>query len=118
MMLNKIASFLKGRTESAEQIYLRENHIEYDQEKGYIVEGVVVNELSERLEYFSNRKLNHFNDLKALFYTSIIINEKIDLEIGSGRYVTRLENNEQNLRQMKEIIQKLNDYYKNFKRDK
>ena len=117
-MLNKLADFFKGNKESAEQIYLRENNIQFDAEQGYIVDGIVVNSLSERLEYFSNRKLNNFNDLKELFYKAILMNEKIDLEIASGRYVARLGNTEENLQQLKQIIQKLNDYYKKFKRDK
>lgn len=117
-MLNKIVNFLKGQTETQEQIYLREHQIQYDPQKGYIVNGITLNEWSERLEYFSNRKLKNFNDLKALFYTAILVNEKIDLEIASGRYVSRLNNNQQNLHELKEAIQKLNDYYKNFKREK
>ena len=116
-MLNKLANFFTGNRESLEQIYLREQHIQFDQEQGYIVDGIVVNSLSERLAYFSNRKLNNFDDLKELFYKAILIHEKIDLEIASGRYVTRLGNTLENLNQLKIIIQKLNDYYKKFKRD-
>ena len=66
--------------------------------------------------YFFN--LGLFDDLNALFYKAILINEKIDLEIASGRYIARLGNTEENLKQFKKIIQKLNDYYKEFKRDK
>ncbi|OTG65093.1 hypothetical protein [Acinetobacter silvestris] len=117
-MLNKLVALLKGSKETAEQVYLRENNIQFDIEQGYIVDGIVVNKCSERLEYFSNRKLTNFDDLKELFYKAILINEKIDLEIASGRYVTRLGNTEENLKQFKVIIQKLNDYYKIFKRDK
>lgn len=116
-MLNKLANFFTGNRESLEQIYLREQHIQFDQEQGYIVDGIVVNSLSERLAYFSNRKLNNFDDLKELFYKAILIHEKIDLEIASGCYVTRLGNTPENLNQLKIIIQKLNDYYKKFKRD-
>ena len=46
------------------------------------------------------------------------MNEKIDLEIASGRYVARLGNTQENLLEFKEIIRKLNDYYREFKRDK
>ena len=116
-MLNKLANLFKGNRESLEQIYLREQHIQFDQQQGYIVDGIVVNSLSERLVYFSNRKLNNFDDLKELFYKAILIHEKIDLEIASGRYVARLGNTAENLNQLKVIIQKLNDYYKKFKRD-
>lgn len=117
-MLNKLVELFKGNKESAEHVFLRENNIQIDAEKGYIVDGVVVNELSERLEYFSNRKLINFDDLEALFYKAILINEKIDLEIASERYVARLGNTEENLKQLKTIIQKLNDYYKEFKRER
>ena len=116
-MLNKLANFFTGNRESLEQIYLREQHIQFDEQQGYIVDGIVVNSLSERLAYFSNRKLNNFDDLKELFYKAILIHEKIDLEIASGCYVTRLGNTLENLNQLKIIIQKLNDYYKKFKRD-
>jgi len=115
-MLNKLVELFKGNKESAEHVFLRENNIQIDAEKGYIVDGIVVNELSERLEYFSNRKLTNFDDLEALFYKAILINEKIDLEMASERYVVRLGNTEENLKQLKTIIQKLNDYYKEFKR--
>jgi len=53
-----------------------------------------------------------------LFYKTILINEKIDLEIATNNYVQRLGNTEENLKQFKEIIRKLNDYYKAFKREK
>ena len=117
-MLNKLVELFKGNKESAEQVFLRENNIQIDTEKGYIVDDVVVNALSERLEYFSNRKLTNFDDLEALFYKAILINEKIDLEIASQRYVARLGNTQENLMQLKAIIQKLNDYYKEFKRER
>lgn len=117
-MFAKIAELFKANKNTAEQAFLQENHIQIDAEKGFIVDGIMVNDLSERLEYFSNRKLNHFDDLEALFYKAILINEKIDLEIASGRYVQRLGNNEKNLKQLKEIIRKLNAYYKEFKREK
>ena len=116
-MWSKLVELFKSK-ESVEQVFLRENNIQIDAEKGYIVDGVVVNELSERLEYFSNRKLTNFEDLEALFYKAILINEKIDLEIASQRYVARLGNTEENLKQFKTIIQKLNDYYKEFKRER
>ncbi len=117
-MFNKLSELFKSNKESKEEQYLREHNIQFDEVAGYIVDDITLNELSDRLEYFSNRKLSNFNDLKSLFYTSILINEKIDLEITSGRYVTRLGNNQENLIQFKNIIQKLNDYYREFKRDK
>ena len=123
-MLNKLAGLftgsglLKSSKPSPEQLYLQDNNIQFDPEQGYIVDGIVVNQLSERLAYFSNRKLNSFDDLKTLYFTAILINEKIDLEIASQRFVARLGNTEENLLQFKQIIQKLNDYYRNFLRDK
>ncbi|WP_111857954.1 hypothetical protein [Acinetobacter sp. CFCC 10889] len=118
-MFAKITDLFKGKAAKAELEFLENNHIQIDSEQGFIVDGIVLNqELAERLEYFSNRKLKNFDDLNALFYKAILINEKIDLEIASGRYVARLDNTEENLKQLKAIIQKLNDYYKAFKREK
>ena len=123
-MLNKFAGLFtssrlfKSSKPSAEQLFLEENNIQFHQEQGYIVDGIVLNEWSERLSYFSNRKLNKFDDLKELYFTAMIINEKIDLEIASQRFVARLGNTEENLLQLKQIIKKLNDYYRNFLREK
>jgi len=117
-MLNKLAGLFTSSKPSPEQLFLKENNIQFNQEQGYIVDGIILNEWSERLSYFSNRKLNTFDDLKALYFAAIIINEKIDLEIANQRFVTRLGNNEKNLLQLKQVIKKLNDYYRNFKREK
>jgi hypothetical protein len=117
-MFEKFVQRFKSSKESPEQIYLKEQQIEHDPERGYIVDGIVVNDLAERLEYFSNRKLKSFDDLKELYYKSLLINEKIDLEIANQRFVARLGNTEENLKQFKNIILKLNDYYRNFLRDK
>ena len=117
-MLNKLAGLFKSSKESAEQLFLQQQNIQFDQVQGYIVDGIVVNELSERLTYFSNRKLSHFDDLKKLYFTAMIINEKIDLEIANQRFVVSLGNTEENLLQLKQIIQKLNDYYRQFLREK
>lgn len=123
-MLNKLAGLFTGSglfkssKPSPEQLYLQDNNIQFDPEQGYIVDGIVVNQLSERLAYFSNRKLNNFDDLKVLYFTAILINEKIDLEIANQRFVARLGNTEENLLQLKQIIKKLNDYYRNFLREK
>ena len=123
-MLNKLTGLFtssrlfKSSKPSPEQLFLEENNIQFHQEQGYIVDGIVLNEWSERLSYFSNRKLNSFDDLKELYFTAMIINEKIDLEIASQRFVARLGNTEENLLQLKQIIQKLNDYYRNFLREK
>ena len=117
-MLNKLAGLFKSSKESAEQLFLQQQNIQFDQVQGYIVDGIVVNELSERLAYFSNRKLSHFDDLKKLYFTAMIINVKIDLEIANQRFVARLGNTEENLLQLKQIIQKLNEYYRQFLREK
>lgn len=117
-MFDKFVGLFKSNKESAEQLYLNERRIQFDDEKGYIVEGVVLNQLSERLEYFSNRKINRFDNLKELYSKTMIINEKIDLEIASQRFVARLGNNEENLLELKRLIQILNDYYRQFIRDK
>lgn len=117
-MFEKLIKLLKGNKESPEQIYLRENNIEFDLEQGYIVDGVVANLLSERLSYFSNRKLQNFDDLKALYFRAMMINEKIDLEIANRSFVQRLGNTEANLLELKQIILKLNQYYRTFLRDR
>jgi len=118
-MFNKIARLFKTTAkETEEQSYLREQNIHFDQDQGLIVDGIVLSDLNNRLEYFSNRKLENFQDLKKLFEISLQINEKIDLEIATGRYVERLGNNEQNLKELKKVIKKLNSYYKKFLRDR
>ena len=118
-MLNKLKDVFKSSKVKEEEAYLKEHAIQFDQQQGYIVDGIVLNHaLSERLEYFSNRRLNKFDDLKALYYAAMLINEKIDLEITQQKFVARLGNTEENLLQFKSIVKKLNDYYRNFIREK
>ncbi len=117
-MLNKLSNLFKSGKPPTEQHYMQQHQIQFDAVQGYIVDGIVMNDLSERLEYFSNRKLSHFNDLEQLYLRSMLINEKIDLEMATGRYVQRLENNHENLQQFKSLIEKLNQYYREFIRDK
>lgn len=117
-MLNKLSQLFKGSKESPEQLYLEEHHIQYDETQGYSIDGVVLNTLSERMEYLSNRKLKDFNDLKQLYSVAMIINEKIDLEIANQRFVARLGNTEENLLQFKNYVKILNDYYRQFIRDR
>lgn len=62
---------------------------------------------SEHLEYFSNRKLQNFDNLPKLFQITPQINEKIDLEIATQRYVERLGNTQEKLLELKAIIQVL-----------
>ncbi|WP_151982148.1 hypothetical protein [Acinetobacter guerrae] len=116
-MLNKLSNLFKSGKPSAEQQYMQQHQIQFDSQQGYIVDGIVMNDLSERLEYFSNRKLSSFNDLEQLYLRSMLINEKIDLEIATGHYVARLGNKQENLEQFKGLIEKLNQYYRTFKRD-
>ncbi|VCX12557.1 hypothetical protein BANRA_01090 [Acinetobacter baumannii] len=56
---------------------------------------------SEHLEYFSNRKLQNFDNLPKLFQITPQINEKIDLEIATQRYVERLGNTQEKLLELK-----------------
>ena len=116
-MLNKLAQIFTKKP-SAEQVFMEQNRIEFNDEQGFIVDGFVLNDLSERLEYFSNRKLKKFDDLKDLYFKAMLINEKIDLEIANNRFVVRLGNTEENLLQLKAYIALLNDYYRQFKREK
>lgn len=118
-MLDQLTNLFKSRQQRAEEAYVDEHKIQFNDQDGYKINGVILNQVwAERLEYFSNRKLKNFDDLNALFYKAILVNEKIDLEIASGRYVARLGNTEENLRELKQIIQILNHYYKEFKREK
>ena len=118
-MFDKISALFKSNKPSPAQLYLEENNIQYTEETGYIVDGINLNqELGERLEYLSNRRMKTFDDLKELYSTAMIINEKIDLEIANQRFNSRLGNTEENLLQFKVIVKKLNDYYRNFLREK
>ncbi|MEQ1369286.1 hypothetical protein ABLT80_09460 [Acinetobacter schindleri] len=118
-MFDKISALFKSNKPSPAQLYLEKNNIQYTEETGYIVDGINLNqELGERLEYLSNRRMKTFNDLKELYSTAMIINEKIDLEIANQRFNSRLGNTEENLLQFKAIVKKLNDYYRNFLREK
>lgn len=116
-MLNKLAQIFTKKP-SAEQVFMEQNRIEFNDEQGFMINGFVLNDLSERLEYFSNRKLKKFDDLKDLYFKAMLINEKIDLEIANKRFVVRLGNTEENLLQLKAYIALLNDYYRQFKREK
>jgi hypothetical protein len=51
-----------------------------------------------------------------LFRIAPQINEKIDLELHSQRFVERLGNTEENLKELKQMIKVLNDYYVKFQR--
>lgn len=116
-MLNKLAQIFTKKP-SAEQVFMEQNRIEFNDEQGFMINGFVLNDLSERLEYFSNRKLKKFDDLKDLYFKAMLINEKIDLEIANKRFVVRLGNTQENLLQLKAYIALLNDYYRQFKREK
>ena len=118
-MFDKISALFKSNKPSPAQLYLEENNIQYTEQTGYIVDGINLNqELGDRLEYLSNRRMKTFDDLKELYSTAMIINEKIDLEIANQRFNSRLGNTEENLLQFKVIVKKLNDYYRNFLREK
>ncbi|ANF81692.1 hypothetical protein A3K93_05510 [Acinetobacter sp. NCu2D-2] len=117
-MFNKLTSLFKSSNTKLAEAYLAEHQIEFSEEYGFIVGGVRLNEsLGERLEFLSNRRLKKFDDLAALYSAAMIINEKIDLEIASGRYFARLGNNKENLLEFKQIVKLLNDYYRQFIRD-
>lgn len=117
-MFDKISALFKSNKPTAAQLYLEEQIIQYVEGTGYIVDDIQLNqEWGARLEYLSNRRLKQFDDLKALYDTAMLINEKIDLEIAHQRFNTTLDNTEENLLQFKMILKKLNDYYRNFLRD-
>lgn len=115
-MLSQLTNLFKSSKQTPEQLFLKEHALSFDAEQGPILNGVVLNDLDFRLEYFSNRKLERFDDLEKLFRIAPQINEKIDLELHSQRFVERLGNNEENLKELKQAIRVLNDYYVKFKR--
>lgn len=118
-MLNKLTGLFKNKAQAEEEAYLEAHQIQWDAEQGYIVEGIVLNKiLVERLNYLSNRRMQQFDDLAQLYSTAMIINEKIDLEIAQQRFNEMVGNTEENLLEFKVIVKKLNDYYRQFLRDK
>ncbi len=118
-MFDKISALFKGSQPSPEQLYKEQHQIEYAPGKGYSVGGVVLNEaLSARLAYLSNRRMSAFDDLQTLYGAAMIINEKIDLEIASQRFAVHVGNSEENLLEFKRIVKILNDYYRNFMRER
>ena len=117
-MFNKLTGLFKNKANLEEIAYLEAHKIQWDAEQGYIVDGIVLNNvLAERLNYLSNRRMQQFDDLAQLYSIAMIINEKIDLEIAQQRFNTMLGNTEDNLLEFKSIVKKLNDYYRQFLRD-
>lgn len=118
-MLKKLSSLFKGGQSAAKQQFLEQNHIQWNAEEGYIVDGIILNrELAERLVYLSNRRINTFDDLAALYLASMLINEKIDLEIAQQQLNQRIGNTEENLRHFQSILKRLGEYYRQFLREK
>lgn len=117
-MFDKITSLFKSNKPTPAELYLAEHRIEYIEGTGFVVDGIHLNEtLGERLTFLSNRRVNQFDDLAALYSAAMIMNERIDLEIATERYVARLGNNKENLLEFKRILKLLNDYYRQFIRD-
>lgn len=117
-MFNNLKKLFSQSNKTMEKQFLQDNGIQYDEMHGYIIDGFVINELSERLEYLSNRRMKTFNNLKDLYLNTMLINEKIDLEIATKKYSKRVGNTEENLLEFRKIIIILNEYYRNFLRDK
>ncbi|MGE8542271.1 hypothetical protein [Acinetobacter sp. ANC 3813] len=118
-MFDKISSLFKSHKPTPEQLYMAEHQISFEEGKGYIVAGIILNEVhGPRLEHLSNRRIKNFDDLKALYNASMIMNEKIDLEIVNGRFAAHLGNTAENLTELKKLIKVLNEYYRGFLRDK
>ena len=117
-MLKKItALFDRGGKEK--RAFLEQNQMAWSEELGFIVDGIVLNDtLTERLEYLSNRRLKQFDDLKALYLATMLMNEKIDLEIANQQFNIRVGNTEENLRHFQSILARLGDYYRQFVREK
>lgn len=52
-MFKKLTQLFQGSKETPEQIYLLENQLSFDSERGPVIKDVVINEKwSEHLEYF------------------------------------------------------------------
>lgn len=52
-MFKKLTQLFQGSKETPEQIYLQENQLSFDSERGPVIKDVVINEKwSEHLEYF------------------------------------------------------------------
>ena len=118
-MFSKLTGLFKNKANLEEIAYLEAHKIQWDAEQGYIVDGIILNNLlAERLNYLSNRRMQQFDDLAQLYSIAMIINEKIDLEIANQRFVARLGNTEENLLELKRCIKILNDYYRGFLRDR
>lgn len=117
-MLKKLTALFQTQS-SAKQAFLTSRNMQWNEQQGFIVDGLVLNEvLAERLYYLSNRRLNTFDDLKAVYLATMLMNEKIDLEIAQQSFNARLANNEENLRHFQTILQRLGEYYREFVREK
>ena len=117
-MFSKLTGLFKNKANLEEIAYLEAQNIQWDAEQGYMVDGILLNDvLAERLNYLSNRRMQQFDDLAQLYSTAMIINEKIDLEIASQRFAAHVGNSEENLLEFKRIVKILNDYYRNFMRE-
>lgn len=118
-MFKQFKNLFVSKEETLRQSFLKEHQLEFDEEKGFILADIILNEaLGKRLEYLSNRRMKRFDDLEALYFAAMMINEKIDLEIATQRFALNLDNNEQNLREFQQIVKTLNDYYRQFIRAK
>ena len=104
-MFSKLTGLFKNKANLEEIAYLEAHKIQWDAEQGYIVDGIILNNLlAERLNYLSNRRMQQFDDLAQLYSIAMIINEKIDLEIAQKRFNTMLGNTEDNLLEFKSIV--------------
>ena len=48
-MLSKLSQLFKLKKDAPEQLFLQQHQIEYDDEKGFIIEGIVLNCISSDL---------------------------------------------------------------------
>ncbi|WP_374665693.1 hypothetical protein [Acinetobacter sp.] len=118
-MFNKITSMFKSSKPTEEQLYREAHQLEFTEDQGIVIEGVLLNkEHASRLEYLSNRRVDSFDDLKALYNASMIMNEKIDLEIANQRFAAHVGNTEENLLQLKRFLKILTEYYRQFMRER
>lgn len=117
-MLKKLGQWFQSTPkEDPEQQFCQQHGLVFDPEQGIVLHGQVLSSMNESLHYLSNRRVNDVNQLQAVYEAGMIIHEKIDLELATGRFVTRLGHDAARLQEIKQAVRVLEQYYRQFKRD-
>lgn len=116
-MLKKLSQLFQSKPkEDPEQQFCEAHGLAFDPELGVSLNGLALSDMNESLHYLSNRRVEDINNLKAVYDAGMIIHEKIDLELASQRFVTRLGHTEERLKEIKHAVHILEQYYRQFKR--